>query len=203
MRCMLEGQCDIVAQCGMRRMLLMCDGAFCRWPVLSGCDGGPRELLPDECTQLLSKFRVTSPLEAGGIGLVCRALLRELGLDQRGMVMLSEALNDGSSSSYEVITLLMRSFVDEGEVAFRNAALRMCVSVMMVERDSAQRRSAAVSSSTSIPRVQLVASIMALSNSGSIRAALERCAAWGEGVLLVVVGARVSVSLGNNHAYTV
>jgi hypothetical protein len=94
------------------------------------------------------------------------------------MLMLSESLNDGLSSSYESITPLMRAFVDEGDVAFRDAALRMCVSVMMVERDAVHRRAAAGSSSSSsssaIPRAQLVASIMALSNSGSVRAALER-----------------------------
>jgi hypothetical protein len=75
-RCMLEGQCDIVAGCCLRRMLLLCDGAFCRWPVLSGGDGGSKELLPDDCAQLLAKFRATSPLEAAGISLVCAALLR-------------------------------------------------------------------------------------------------------------------------------
>jgi hypothetical protein len=183
-RCMLEGQCDIVAGCGMRRMLLLCDGFFCRWPILNGCDGGPKELLPDECTQLLAKLRSASPLETIGINIVCRCLLQTVDAEQRAMLLLSEALNDGLSQSFEAIAQLMRDYVDEGDVAFRNIALRMCVNVMMVERDTVNRRAVASSisgggssssgsSSTIIPRTPLVASIMALSNSASVRGALE------------------------------
>ena len=71
--------------------------------------------------------------------------------------MLGEALNDGSSASFEGVALLIRNFVDGGDVAFRNVALRMCVNVMMVERDSAHRRvgsSSSSSSSTAILRLQ-------------------------------------------------
>ncbi len=155
--------------------MLLCDGAFCRWPALCGADGGAKDLLPDECTQLLAKLRTTSPLETAGVVIVCRSLLQQLDLDQRAMLMLGEALNDGSSASFEGVALLIRNFVDGGDVAFRNAALRMCVNVMMVERDSAHRRvGSSSSSSTAIPRAQLIVSIVALSNSRIVRFALER-----------------------------
>ncbi len=175
-RCMLEGQCDIVAGCGMRRLLLLCDGAFCRWPVLCGADGGTKEMLPDECAHLLAKLRSASHLEAVGITIVCRPLLQQIDVEQRAMLMLSEALNDGLSSSFEAISLLLRRFVDDGDAEFRGMALRMCVNVLIVERDVVHRRSAAGSSSTAVPRLQLVATILALCASASVRGTLERCA---------------------------
>ena len=82
-RCMLEGQCDVVAACAMRRMLLMCDGVFCRWPGLVGGEGGAKELLPDECAQLLAKHRSSSPIEAAGVNIVCRSLLQQIDVEQR------------------------------------------------------------------------------------------------------------------------
>lgn len=173
-RCMLEGQCDIVAGCGMRKMLLLCDGAFCRWPVLCGGDGGTKELLPDECAQLLAKLRTSSHLETFGVNIVCKALLEQLDVEQRVMLMLSEALNDGLSSSFEAIAQLVKQFVHTNDAAFRTVALRMCVSVLVVERDALHRRTAAgSSSSTAVPRTQLVATIMALSTNATVRGTLE------------------------------
>jgi hypothetical protein len=174
-RCMLEGQCDIVASCGMRRMLLLCDGPFCRWPVLCGGDAATKEMLPDECAHLLAKLRTASPLETVGINIVCHALLQNVDAEQRAMLMLSEALNDGLSASFEAISLLLRRFVDDEDATFRGAALRMCVNVLIVERDAVHRRApSGGSSSAAVPRLQLVTTIMALSANACIRGAVDR-----------------------------
>jgi hypothetical protein len=89
--------------------------------------------------------------------------------------MLSEALNDGLSSSFEAIAQLVKQFVHTNDAAYRTTALRMCVSVLVVERDALHRRAAAgSSSSTAVPRTQLVATIMALSTNATVRGTLER-----------------------------
>jgi hypothetical protein len=101
-------------------------------------------------------------------------LLQQIDVEQRAMLMLSEALNDGLSTSFESISLLLRRFVDDGDAAFRGMALRMCVNVVIVERDVVHRRAAGgSSSSTSVPRLQLVTSILALCASAVIRGSLE------------------------------
>jgi hypothetical protein len=172
-RCMIERQHDIVAGCGIRRFLLLCDGAFCRWPVLVGSEGGSKDLLHEEATQLLAALRTTSPLETIGVNFVCRSLLQQLDAEQRVILMLGEALNDGWSSSFEGVVLQLRWFVENGDFACRTFALRMCSGIMALERDALARRTALGSSSTAVPRLQLVAAVTALSMSGAIRGALE------------------------------